>query len=156
MAILSPMSLISSIAKPVLAIAAAGSIVLTASGCSAIEGLFRKDAWAVTYEITVSGNEPAELTDVTYSGQEKRREPVILYEVGTVKTGPIEGLSDQTGWTQEAMLDVENLASVSATAPDDLSASCRILLDNERVIASGTGEPGGTVLCEAVTPLFDK
>lgn len=122
------------------------------SGCSAL----KKDAWALTYEVTVPGDGPVELTDIAYTDQDKRGEDPKIVALERTVTGPVEGLADVTVWQAEAMLEVGLEASISATAPAGSPATCRILLDGGREIASNTGAPGGTVTCEATTPQFEK
>lgn len=122
------------------------------AGCSSL----RQDAWALTYELMVPGTESAELTNVSYSEQEKRGEDPQTTTLSSVTTGPLEGVADGTGWEADAMLEVGLTASITATAPEGVPATCRILLDGTREVASNTGEPGGSVTCEVVTPEFEK
>lgn len=140
------------VTQTLAALAALGIVATGLSGCSALE----KDAWAITYQLTVPGADSVQLLDVSYVSQDKRGEDPKTVSLSTVTTGPVEGLADATGWQAEGMLEVGLDASLSATAPEGMIATCDILLDGTRSIASNQSEPGGTVTCQAVAPEFDK
>ena len=141
------MNTTSRLTRILAATAACGLLGVSLAGCSVVKSLVHQDAWAVTYEVTLDGTEPGELTGISYEAQALRGE-----ELETVAADDITTNS----WTQDAIVEVNTHSMITAMAPEGRTASCRILLDDTRVIAEETGEPGGSVTCETVTPSFDK
>ncbi|KUF06213.1 hypothetical protein [Leucobacter sp. G161] len=140
-----------------LAIATSGALALglTLSGCGVIDTVAKSaaDAWSVTYEVTTDGDAPAQLSEVSYLDAKDRMTEQHTEQVSHVATS---ATTDGTfAWTAMAIVVTGDSASVSATPPEDVSATCRILLDGAREIASETGAPGEAVHCESVTPEFD-
>lgn len=138
------------------ALGAAALLGVSLTGCSAIAKLQQStaDAWAVTYEVTVEGVDTATLTDVSYLDQEMRTEERTSVDAGTVTAS---SAGDGTAsWKVDSIVVVGDNAKVSATAAEGERATCRILLDGEREIATATSEPGSAVTCEATAPPFDK
>lgn len=134
-----------------------GAVALTASllGCSALEDIGRAtaDAWEVTYEVSVDGAEPVALTDISYLDTPTRVDGQGTVKLDQVETEARDGAS---AWSVDSMVMVDDLTRVSATPPADARATCRILLEGTREIASETGEAGQPVRCEARAPEFDK
>lgn len=140
-----------------LAIATSGALALglTLSGCGVIDNVKKSaaDAWSVTYEVTTDGDAPAQLSEVSYLDAKDRMTKQHTEKVSHVATSSTE---DGTfAWTADSLVVTGDPASVSATPPLGVSATCRILLDGTREIASQTGAPGEAVHCESVTPAFD-
>ncbi len=138
------------------ALGAAALLGVSLTGCSAIAKLQQStaDAWAVTYEVTVEGVDTATLTDVSYLDQEMRTAERTSVDAGTVTAS---SAGDGTAsWKVDSIVVVGDNAKVSATAAAGERATCSILLDGEREIATATSEPGSAVTCEATAPPFDK
>lgn len=139
--------------RPVRLLAAAvlaGGLALTATGCSFIQQQ-TGDAWAVTYQVQVDGPAGSELTDVRVEGAEQRGDAPEVHRLGTQETS-----TQETGtWEHEAIVLAEQRASVRATPPRGATATCRILLDGKREIATETAAAGQPVTCSVDTPAFD-
>ena len=73
---------------------------------------------------------------------------------GTVTTAGTNGGS--ATWSVDSSVVVGDTAKITATAAEGQRATCRILLDGERELASETGEAGGAVTCSATAPPFDS
>lgn len=137
------------------AIAAAAALTAALTGCSTVTdiGKSMQDAWSVTYEISVDGADTVTLSDVSYLGAESR-----VDGAKTVKVGDAEAQSGSGGsasWSVETLVVAGKQATVTATPPSDLTASCKILLDGTKEIAAETGTPGAPVTCDVVTPEFE-
>ncbi|MBC9943417.1 hypothetical protein ICL81_02580 [Leucobacter sp. cx-328] len=129
------------------------------TGCGAIDKLQKStaDAWAVTYELSVDGGDDPEnamLSDVAYLDQPSRTEERTSVSAGTVTTAGTNGGS--ATWSVDSILVVGDTAKITATAAEGQRATCRILLDGERALASETGEAGVAVTCSATAPPFDS
>ncbi|MBF4586503.1 hypothetical protein [Curtobacterium sp. VKM Ac-2887] len=144
--------------RPVRLVAAAvlaGGLALTATGCSFIQQQ-TGDAWAVTYQVQVDGPAGSELTDVRVEGAEKRGDAPEVHRLGTQETGTQKTGSQETGtWEHESIVLAEQRASVRATPARGATATCRILLDGKREIATETAAAGEPVTCSVDTPAFD-
>ncbi|MEB4614445.1 hypothetical protein [Leucobacter sp. M11] len=137
------------------AVGGALSIGLLLSACGAIDTAMKSaaDAWSVTYEVTTDSADPVALTEVSYLDMETRTSGQSTVRVPDATTA-----ADGAGlprWTAETIVITGDSASVSATPPEGVAASCRILLDGKREIAAETGQPGEPVRCDEVTPKFD-
>ncbi|MCW2288440.1 hypothetical protein EDF60_0630 [Leucobacter luti] len=137
-------------------LAAALLVGASLTGCSAIDAFKNSaaDAWQVTYEVSVDSTEPTTLTAVSYLDQATRadtRAPVVN---DSVTASPREG--GIATWSVESIVIVGDTTSVTATPAEGLTATCRILLDGTREIASETSAAGAPVQCEAVAPPFDQ
>ncbi len=136
----------------VAAAVVAGSVAVLATGCSFVQQQ-TGDAWSVTYEVRVDQPRGAELTDVRVEGAERRGEAPGVHRLGTEETGATDG--DGSHWEHETIVLAEQQASVRATPGAGATATCRILLDGKREIASETSaRPGAAVRCSADTPAF--
>jgi hypothetical protein len=139
--------------RTLAAAALAAGIALAASGCAFVQQQ-TGDAWAVTYEVHVDQPTGARLTDVQVEGAERRGDAPEVHELGDEQTTKIDG--DGSQWEHGAIVLAEQRASVRVTPGPDATATCRILLDGDREIASATSsEPGATVACAEDTPAFD-
>ena len=126
-----------------------GSIAVLATGCS-----LGGDAWAVTYEVQVDRPIGSELSDLRVEGAEQRGDAPEVRRLGAQDTDTDDG--DGSLWRHESVVVAEQHASVRATPPEGATATCRILLDGVREIASETSaQPGQAVHCSADTPAFD-
>lgn len=130
---------------------AVGALAITSlAGCVR----FGADDWAVTYEITTDATSPHDLTAVAYRLEPDRGQPSELVDEGTMTTK-----SDPAGGTVlkiESVIAAEERASVTARPPAGVTATCRILLDDVREIATATADPGEPVTCDVDTPAFPK
>lgn len=131
------------------AVAGAASLLALAAGLSGCAGVGEKfaDAWAVTYELTVSGG--GGLTDVVYAEAPERGK-----DSQDVTAGAVDAASQP--WEVVAQVTATQPARVSATPDEGSTASCRVLLDGVEEIVARTGEPGERVMCEARTPTFKE
>jgi len=128
------------------------------SGCGAV-GSWDKataDAWAVTYEVTVAGGSGDSLKDVSYLEAEKRGEDSTAVTEDSVAATDDAKKKGSKVWSVESMVTAQKDASIAATPAQGGTATCRILLDGVKEIASETGAPGKRVECEATTPAFKK
>lgn len=132
-------------------LAAAGMFGL--SSCGAIADKLSPDTWAVTYRVEVTGAQHGQLDDVTYLDAVDRSD-AEEQAMGSVPTTTDLEKDDTSVWEAEAMILAEDQSRITATPPEGSVATCWILLDGEREIASAVGEPGQPVVCEAVTPPF--
>lgn len=136
-----------------LLIPATALVAASLTGCNAIGGAFA-DAWAVTYQVTLSGDDHTTATNVSYLAAPNRGDdsaPVDVADnpaMATVTTG-------SSTYSVVAQVTAEKKAMITLTPAPGTIASCDILLDGTRSIATGRGEPGAPVTCEAVTPKFD-
>jgi len=140
-------------ARTAAAAASALSVVLLASGCAFVQQHVG-DAWSVTYEVSVDQPVGAELTGTEFDGAEKRGEEVTTQDVGTARTATAQ--DGGSSWEVESIVLAEGQASVTATPAPGATATCRILLDGTREIATATSaSPGAPVECTVDTPRFD-
>ncbi len=129
----------------------------TLTGCGAVESYDKatSDAWAVTYEVSVAGGKEDRLQQVSYLEAEKRGEDSTLVTEDSVTT--TEDAKDKNqSWSVESTVTAQKEASIAATPDKDGAATCRILLDGVKEIASQTGKPGERVQCDVTTPAFKK
>ncbi|TCL88617.1 hypothetical protein EDF31_101461 [Curtobacterium sp. PhB142] len=137
------------------AVVVAGSVAVLATGCSFVQQQ-TGDAWSVTYEVSVDQPSGAALTDVRVEGAEKRGDAPEVHRLGTQETGTQETSTQKTGiWEHESIVLAEQRASVRATPARGAAATCRILLDGKREIATETAAAGEPVTCSVDTPAFD-
>lgn len=137
------------------AVVVAGSVAVLATGCSFVQQQ-TGDAWSVTYEVSVDQPSGAALTDVRVEGAKKRGDAPEVHRLGTQETGTQETSTQKTGtWVHESIVLAEQRASVRATPARGATATCRILLDGKREIATETAAAGEPVTCSVDTPAFD-
>lgn len=141
-------------------LAVASSLMVLAcglAGCDAVDSYDKaiSDAWAVTYEVEVSGGDGA-LDAVSYLESEKRGDPGSWVEVENAML-VVEGKdSSRSSWSVDSIITAQAEAAVKATPGEGSTATCRILLDGQKAIATQTGEPGEPVVCTAMTPAFER
>jgi hypothetical protein len=123
---------------------AAGAALVTLSGCAS-----SFDAWAVTYEVSVTDTTDGNLTDIAYAEEERRNGPSKKTEQDSVESG-----GSPSTWSQEVIVSATQWAYVTATPAPDGIATCRILLDGDREIDTQTAEVGQPVTCSVPTPTF--
>lgn len=131
---------------------------LSVSGCGAIDD-FNKvtaDAWAVTYEVTVTGGDTGSLNDIEYLESLERGDDPVLLSVDTGVTTKARDGHDAALWSVESIVTAQMNAAVAATPGDGATATCRILLDGVQQIAEESAAPGERVECAALTPGFPK
>ncbi|WP_263054923.1 hypothetical protein [Curtobacterium sp. RIT-PI-V] len=137
------------------AVVVASSVAVLATGCSFVQQQ-TGDAWSVTYEVSVDQPSGAALTDVRVEGAEKRGDAPEVHRLGTQETGTQKTGTQRTGtWEHESIVLAEQRASVRATPARGATATCRILLDGKREIATETAAAGQPVTCSVDTPAFD-
>ena len=140
-------------ARTTAAAASALSIVLLASGCAFVQQHVG-DAWSVTYEVSVDQPVGAELTGTRFDGADARGDEVTTQDVGPVRTATAQ--DGGSSWEAESIVLAQGQASVTATPAPGATATCRILLDGTREIATATSaSPGAPVECTVDTPRFD-
>lgn len=137
---------------------AALAFVIGATGCSAVQDFQKStsDAWSVTYEVSVTGGDTKTVNDVKYLEAEKRGEDSVEKTSASEATTPDKKAKGAAAWSVESIVTAEKKAAVSATPGKGATATCKILLDGVKEIASSTGAPGERVDCSADTPAFSK
>lgn len=129
------------------------SIALLSSGCAFVQQHVG-DAWSVTYEVSVDQPTGAELTGVSFEGADERGDSPSTHEVGGATTGTEQ--SGGSSWEGETIVLAGGRAAVTATPSPGATATCRILLDGTREIATATSaSPGEPAQCAIDTPAFD-
>ncbi|MFK0083043.1 hypothetical protein [Glutamicibacter sp. NPDC090743] len=142
-----------------LAASSAGLVLgMGLTGCGAIESFDKStaDAWAVTYEITVSGEAADALSDVSYLDSPSRGEDSAEVTEQAVATTSGAGKNSESIWTAQSVITAEKDAAIAATPAAGSTATCRILLDGVKEIAAQTGKPGERVECAVTTPAFGE
>lgn len=126
------------------------------AGCGAVDSYDKaiSDAWSVTYEVSVDGASDDTLSEVSYLEAQKRGEESAEVTEDTVTANADEKKKSRKVWSVESMVTAEQDATIAATPGKDATATCKILLDGVKEIASETGVPGQRVDCEATTPAF--
>ncbi|WP_420369240.1 hypothetical protein [Curtobacterium sp. L1-20] len=136
------------------ATAVAASVALLGTGCAFVQQQ-TGDAWAVTYEVTVDRPAGSPLSDVTVEGAERRGDAPEVQRLGTRDTRATHGQGSR--WEHESVVLAGQRASVSATPAPGATATCRVLLDGDREIATRTSpDPGAAVTCSVETPAFSR
>ena len=130
---------------------------LSLTGCGFIQDVRKssEDAWAVTYEISTDSATETPLSAVEYVDRDGRLEEPKTITIDDVAALP-GTVGNSAGWAVDTIAVAGDDVSFSATPAADVSATCRILLDGEREIASFQGEPGEAVNCVATTPQFEQ
>ncbi|WP_459301102.1 hypothetical protein [Arthrobacter sp. TMN-49] len=140
----------------ILATMIAGTLAVTAmSGCSFVEKQ-TSDAWSVSYEVTVAGGELNSLGSVSYDEAPSRGEDSSTVEKGTVATTNLIDAPGKAQWSATALVTATKKSSVAATPGPGSTASCRILLDGTKEIATAAAPAGQPVTCASTTPAFEK
>lgn len=124
---------------------AVAAVALT--GCSA----GRTDVNTMMYKVSVDPVASTPEVSISYAhtpDPEKDVTPVIQV-AEQVKVG---GGPDASSWSELGAIIAGETASVTVTPPEGASASCSILLDGQKQLASHKGAPGETVTCEATAP----
>ncbi len=133
------------------AVAATIALVPTLTACGNI-GESLKDAYSITYEITLSGSDTSALESFSFAGKEKR-DSETTEVLSTAKDAP-SASANNGKWSTETIINAEEIARITAVPKPDTVASCRILIDGSKEIAAEKGAPGAPVTCEAITPKF--
>ncbi|MGV2855164.1 hypothetical protein ACNPON_00190 [Glutamicibacter sp. AGC13] len=128
------------------------------TGCGAVEDWDKatSDAWAVTYEVTVSGEAADVLNGVSYLDSPSRGEDSAEVTEEAVATTGGAGKNSESTWTAQSVITAEKDAAIAATPAAGSTATCRILLDGVKEIAAQTGTPGERVECAVTTPAFGE
>lgn len=143
--------------RPFALTVGAAALLLPLTGCSVIDAIGKssQDAWQLNYEVTTDGSASATLTDVSYLDTSGRLEEAAMKRVGTVETSAgAAGVPSK--WKADSIVVVGKQTRISATPPAGVRATCRILLDDSKEIATATSDPGKPVTCEAKAPEFPK
>lgn len=119
--------------------------VAALSGCQ-----LSYDAWAVTYEVSVTGAPDNGFTDLSFAEADGRNGP-------SVATDPeaVGATGSPASWSAEAIVTATHWAFVTATPAEGGTATCRVLIDGEREIETQTAPAGEPVTCAVQTPAFD-
>ncbi|KKI22263.1 MULTISPECIES: hypothetical protein [unclassified Leucobacter] len=143
--------------RPLALTVGAAALLLPLTGCSVIDAIGKssQDAWQLSYEVTTDGSASATLTDVSYLDADGRLEEAKTKSIGTIETTAGTG-GAAAKWKADSIVVVGKQTRVSATPPAGVRATCRILLDDTKEIASATSDPGKPVTCEAKAPEFPK
>ncbi|PII85339.1 hypothetical protein BMH32_07450 [Leucobacter sp. OLJS4] len=143
--------------RPFALTVGAAALLLPLTGCSVIDAIGKssQDAWQLNYEVTTDGSASATLTDVSYLDTSGRLEEAAMKRVGTVETSAGAG-GAPSKWKADSIVVVGKQTRISATPPAGVRATCRILLDDSKEIATATSDPGKPVTCEAKAPEFPK
>lgn len=143
--------------RPLALTVGAAALLLPLTGCSVIDAIGKssQDAWQLSYEVTTDGSASATLTDVSYLDADGRLEEAKTKSIGTIETTAGTG-GAASKWKADSIVVVGKQTRVSATPPAGVRATCRILLDDTKEIASATSDPGKPVTCEAKAPEFPK
>ncbi|MFC4224285.1 hypothetical protein [Lysinibacter cavernae] len=136
-----------------LYLAAAGSAGVLAAmltGCSSDPS--RGEARTVTYEVTVTGENVSELTDVSYEGTPTGGSVADKLERrdadGTIST---VGAKNSEVWQAKALVGPNSTAEIRVTPPAGSTVKCRIIEDGDTELGSHSGQPGQPVLCSVKT-----
>ncbi|MFD9355040.1 hypothetical protein [Streptomyces sp. NPDC060031] len=99
--------------------------------------------WHLTYEAKAADGQTSQAREIFYGRNlDRYKSGVSTEQVGAV---PLP-------WTQEAVINVGEKARIEVRPQTGGVASCRILLDGIREVASGTSPaPGEPAVCEVVT-----
>ena len=143
--------------RPLALTAGAAVLLIPLTGCTVIDAIGKssQDAWQLNYEVTTDGSASTKLTDVSYLDVDGRLDDAKTKSVGTVETTTGSG-GAASKWTADSIVVVGKQTRVTATPPTGVRATCRILLDDAKEIATATSEPGEPVVCEATAPEFPK
>jgi hypothetical protein len=135
------------------AVAAAAVLAIGLTGCSVVHQQIG-DAWAVTYRVDVDAPAGAVLDGVEVEGAASRGDAPEVRKVSDATTSTARGSG--SSWQREVIVLAKDRASVRATPPAGRTATCHVLLDGKRDIATATSSaPGAPVTCRADTPSFD-
>lgn len=103
-------------------------------GWSALTG----KAWAITYEVTGSGS-----ADIAYASSPDRYRIERPHSTTTSAGVP---------WQSTVVINAGERAEVTAKPSGDQALTCRILLDDEKVLATATSPAAGQpVTCQQIT-----
>ncbi|MFE2287094.1 hypothetical protein ACFXDJ_23355 [Streptomyces sp. NPDC059443] len=99
--------------------------------------------WSLTYEAKGANGQTAQAREIFWGRNLDRYKE----GVSTERVGPVA-----LPWSQETVINVGEKARVEVRPEKGAVASCRILLDGVREVASGTSPaPGEPAVCEVVT-----
>ncbi|MEV6954412.1 hypothetical protein [Streptomyces sp. NPDC051183] len=99
--------------------------------------------WSLTYEAKGADGKTSQAREIFYGRSPDR----YKNGVSTEQVGPVA-----LPWTQETVINVGEKARVEVRPEKGGVATCRILLDGVREVASGTSPaPGEPAVCEVVT-----
>ncbi len=136
--------------------ALAGALSVTAlAGCSFVEKQ-TADLYSITYRITLDGKQINKLTALSYGEALSRGEDTSTLDKGDAATTNDPKNTRRATWENTAIVTATKKAWVTATPPAGTTATCTILIDGKKEIASNTGKPGEQVHCEATTPAFPE
>lgn len=137
---------------PALSASVALLAVLGLTGCASLSRQLT-DRWAITYLVELDGPVGTSIGPVEVHGT-----------VDDVGAGAVHDLGGQTttlpvgtgsAWTEDVTVVAEERAAVRVDPPAGVRATCHVLVDGEREIATATATaPGQPVSCAATTPRF--
>lgn len=140
-------------AKILTALAAATTMTgaaLSLTGCAFIDKMATTSAkvWAVTYELSTDSAENVTVSNTTYRDTPSRAEGQVIAKPGLLDVST-------EGWRTETLGVVTKELSISATPPEGVRLTCKILLDGTEQIATATSAaPGEAVRCAVKAPEF--
>lgn len=123
----------------VLAVIGGGTVLLVQQfgGWNTLIG----KGWAITYEVTTqpAADAPMQIEYLENPDRYKKESPHVITKAVAVP------------FQSEVVINAGEKAEITATPSGDQVLTCRILLDNEKVLASATAAPGQKVSCATVT-----
>lgn len=131
------------IARASITAGVAALLATSLVGCS----IGRTDVAAMVYKVTVDSPSAIANTDITFAhtkDPEESIDPVMV----SADPSTFEGEE----WSDVGSIVGKETATLSATPPAGVTATCAILRDGSEELVSKVGEPGETVTCEVVTP----
>ncbi|MFS8097026.1 hypothetical protein LFM09_07770 [Lentzea alba] len=98
-------------------------------------------SWAISYEVTTepAADTPMQVEYLQNADRYKKESPHVISKASTLP------------FKAEVIINAGEKAGVSATPNGNQVLTCRILLDDEKVLATVTGAPGQKVDCETTT-----
>ncbi|MDH2389012.1 MULTISPECIES: MmpS family transport accessory protein [Streptomyces] len=131
----------------VLAVAAvaglAVAVLVGRPGFTWLKELRGGNGWYLTYEASADGEGGPGTGEIAYTVSPDRFE-------GALDTQRVSGAS--LPWSGESVVNTGDVARVVITPQDGRTASCRIMLDGVREVASGISPaPGEPAVCEVKT-----
>lgn len=140
--------------RTLLTAAAAAITLVSLTGCSVVNQHLG-DAWAVKYQVVVDQPHDVELTDLHVGGSQKRGGSPKVTDMGTqTAIASVDGAT--AAWESELIVVAGDEALVSATPPSGSIATCHVIVDETREIATAiSAAPGEPVTCRVTTPRFD-
>lgn len=128
---------------------AATGLIFTLATHSDLIAPGRASHWMVTYEVSTEPADALTGTTISYLTQDDPEAPVMEIDAEDVEPS---GRSDgEFSWFGNGKIMAQKPAKVSVTPPADVSARCRITVDEGVELTTKTGAPGEPIVCEKET-----